>query len=1165
MPSFRSSSGGRPPQYRTPSPPCEAVEALSPIAEGFSFFRHSNGDKSHPSAELQPSQFPASHASQKKVQTSSAGTNGSSKSLSHEQTSAKARASAHTRTGSNIDTLATIALATSPTFSNQNFDDDEPSSPPFDSAANLSENNKVEQRPPKRARSEKLPSPEWDRAGPRPATSYMSEDMRLEAELLLNFARRPSTFDPNSETGNTPRRQSDETNDSSFASKAALDSALRAGINGGSFNIPHFGDGLAHSRSMSDGAAAMSRPLSLEAALSSNFARPAMAAPTFSPPTTHAGLGISHSEAKTKPPNGPTVQEKVEVQSMDLDTDGSDSVPAKKALSDNATSRPQPQSVCAGCSNSKIMVQGEDQTASNSWISCNGCDKWYHYACAGFKDEREVRSIDKFYCETCTPTHGPTTFVRKSSRARTAIDYAGLNEGVVKSSTETPEHHYIGPIKEGKIKFLPEKFPRMRAEHVTAEYFQRGIGMTEPVVIPAKWNPKVAADDDEFSAAQTDEVLEPEEDCPKTPLKNGSSTNGNSAEDEEVEKLIAELTTKPSWEDVIDCGQDTLDMVIPEDLTVRKVCELYGPEEHVEVIDVKSQQGEDKRWNMQKWTDYYESTDEKVVRNVISLEVSQSRLGRLLRRPKIVRDLDLQDAVWPKELQAAGDFPKVQFYCLMSVADCYTDFHIDFGGSSVFYHILKGKKTFFFIPPESRYLKQYEQWCMSPNQDSIFLGDQTKECYRVDLSEGDTMLIPSGWIHAVWTPSNSLVIGGNFLTRMNYEMQIRVAQIEKDTKVARKFRYPYFQKILWYACHQYLDQDPIPDNVMLQFLADGDYRFRREYPIYYEYDNLANQEAPGSEYYNARFYSQAELEGLKDLARYLLRTALIATGQLTDGITVETRNAVRRSIPKSKEHSDPVEAAQQFAIWLAWKRGNEEAFPWARSECIEAEIQKRDVSEKKPSARALKRMERVAAYEAYKQNPERHSSRLTAQAEQAQPQPVDDKMQIDKEFAEPPVPPTTTQPPTPLFETAVKQTPKQRSSPKTSGLGPKRVACDACRRRRIRCRHKDENLDSPTSKALAADAVRLASEALGDLANGNGFGPIDPALTGHPERMDGMEPPATPYQEIAHRATELLSGISSSNKKGRTKACDECRKSKVCYENFGIQVRQLTIAAPMHS
>lgn len=28
----------------------------------------------------------------------------------------------------------------------------------------------------------------------------------------------------------------------------------------------------------------------------------------------------------------------------------------------------------------------------------------------------------------------------------------------------------------------------------------------------------------------------------------------------------------------------------------------------------------------------------------------------------------------------------------MSVKGCYTDFHVDFGGTSVWYHILKGKK-----------------------------------------------------------------------------------------------------------------------------------------------------------------------------------------------------------------------------------------------------------------------------------------------------------------------------------------------------------------------------------------------------------------------------------------------------------------------------------------
>lgn len=31
----------------------------------------------------------------------------------------------------------------------------------------------------------------------------------------------------------------------------------------------------------------------------------------------------------------------------------------------------------------------------------------------------------------------------------------------------------------------------------------------------------------------------------------------------------------------------------------------------------------------------------------------------------------------------------------MSVAGCYTDFHIDFGGTSVWYHILHGEKVSF--------------------------------------------------------------------------------------------------------------------------------------------------------------------------------------------------------------------------------------------------------------------------------------------------------------------------------------------------------------------------------------------------------------------------------------------------------------------------------------
>ena len=41
----------------------------------------------------------------------------------------------------------------------------------------------------------------------------------------------------------------------------------------------------------------------------------------------------------------------------------------------------------------------------------------------------------------------------------------------------------------------------------------------------------------------------------------------------------------------------------------------------------------------------------------------------------------------------------------------------------------------------------------------------------------------AGWIHAVYTPVDSLVFGGNFLHSFNIDQQMRVAEVEKTTRV----------------------------------------------------------------------------------------------------------------------------------------------------------------------------------------------------------------------------------------------------------------------------------------------------------------------------------------------------------------------------------------------
>lgn len=687
--------------------------------------------------------------------------------------------------------------------------------------------------------------------------------------------------------------------------------------------------------------------------------------------------------------------------------------------------------VCASCNFGRNSPAIENDNNALSWISCDGCKSWFHFACAGFKNDREVRSVDKYRCRKCKPLYGSTTYVRKSSRAHSAIDYAGLHQGVIKTSDERPEHHYIKPIKDGTITFLPENFARMRPELVTSEYFEKGTGMREPIIIPACLNPRPRTSD-ESNVGATRQPCD--------------ASSPNPLDDNDVTEDWFSRHTEP--EAVSDQGQDALDMVVPEGLTVRQVAELYGQDEKVEVIDVKSQNGESKKWNMRRWADYYENPNNKVVRNVISLEVSQSKLGRLIRRPQIVRDLDLQDSVWPGELLAKGEYPRVQFYCLMSVADCFTDFHIDFGGSSVFYHILKGKKTFLFIPPKEKHLKKYEEWCMSPAQNWTFLGDQTKECYRVDLSEGDTMLIPAGWIHAVWTPEDSLVIGGNFLTRLNFGMQLRVAQVEKATGVARKFRYPHFQKLHWYTALHYLEDDPLPKSVKELLHAGG--TFVRQQPAHNEFDSWGENSRPGAENYHTRYYSQSELDGLPDLTRYLLRTALIDIGSITDGISVETRNAVRKSIPRG--HGEPLDVLKMFAAWCAWKRGDESIPHWAYPDA-----EPETLAPDKLSAAAMKRLDREAAIQA----PRRQSARM--QSQQAALEVLLDSPGCAA--------PSTSQGQNDATPTSTSKK-LRTSSGGANGTTHRKTACESCRKRRRACKHKDQvALSLPSAQIDALESV----------------------------------------------------------------------------------------------
>ena len=156
--SFTRHQASRPIRYRTPSPPRSAIEPVSPV----------------PSAPL--SLGGADLLSQRNSGSSSEALNKPENTM---------RRTGHRTTGS-MEIFADIAISTE---SKTQFE--------ADKSRNKRPTNVLDYSfpPPKRSRSEKLPSPEMSRkevvTATRPATSHMQnpQSRMVEAELLLNFSQ----------------------------------------------------------------------------------------------------------------------------------------------------------------------------------------------------------------------------------------------------------------------------------------------------------------------------------------------------------------------------------------------------------------------------------------------------------------------------------------------------------------------------------------------------------------------------------------------------------------------------------------------------------------------------------------------------------------------------------------------------------------------------------------------------------------------------------------------------------------------------------------------------------------------------------------------------------------------------------------------------------------
>ncbi|ERE86756.1 lysine-specific demethylase 7-like protein [Cricetulus griseus] len=247
---------------------------------------------------------------------------------------------------------------------------------------------------------------------------------------------------------------------------------------------------------------------------------------------------------------------------------------------------------------------------------------------------------------------------------------------------------------------------------------------------------------------------------------------------------------------------DDLGLRLPSPaFSVMDVERYVGGDKVIDVIDVARQA--DSKMTLHNYVTYFMNPSRPKVLNVISLEFSDTKMSELVEVPDIARKLSWVENYWPDD----SVFPKpfVQKYCLMGVQDSYTDFHIDFGGTSVWYHVLWGEKIFYLIKPTNENLALYESWSSSVTQSEVFFGDKVDKCYKCVVKQGHTLFVPTGWIHAVLTSQDCMAFGGNFLHNLNIGMQLRCYEMEKRLKTPDLFKFPFFEAICWFVAKSLLE------------------------------------------------------------------------------------------------------------------------------------------------------------------------------------------------------------------------------------------------------------------------------------------------------------------------------------------------------------------------
>jgi Cupin len=219
------------------------------------------------------------------------------------------------------------------------------------------------------------------------------------------------------------------------------------------------------------------------------------------------------------------------------------------------------------------------------------------------------------------------------------------------------------------------------------------------------------------------------------------------------------------------------------------------------VIEVHEQKEYRQKYTWNDVKEFFEAeTRTDTAYNQVNCCFAHSNIKDCVISPEFVRKNDWIDRYFTERDTANPDnydYPRVQKTVVTSTRHCFMDCHFDYGGLAAWFYVLKGQKDFILIEPTRNNIELYESCydAKKPGNEwfcTRVARDHPDTLYRITLREGQTLVFPAGFIHAVYTPLDTIAFVGCFMydeaASTSLYMHDNVECYEKEPNFLPKYR-----------------------------------------------------------------------------------------------------------------------------------------------------------------------------------------------------------------------------------------------------------------------------------------------------------------------------------------------------------------------------------------